>query len=203
MHGCSELFSLGLPYICLGEQTCRVRESNGAWGGRPFCRAGGQGRFKGGQGKADSSSLGGAWCKVAGRPQRSRQTDRRGRGRTGTAIIAHGGAAPGQAARKKHLRFSQKFRIRAEPNRASKAASILGGLRASRARCTCGLSHSPGGWGNDQQKRWRGEGRGVMAQCPSAQHSRAWRIGYRCSLEVCCLRVWPVNNDTSLSTTEA
>ena len=98
----ANFFPLGLPYICLGEQTCRVKGSSGVWEGRDrFCRAGGQGRFKGGQGKADSSSLGelgarlqgssAGWWKLGGRKDHDRRrpnrhsNNRQWWGRTGQA----------------------------------------------------------------------------------------------------------------------
>jgi hypothetical protein len=159
-----------LPYICLGEQTCRVKGSSGVWEGRDrFCRAGRQGRFKGGQGKADSSSLGGARCKVAGqhcwvveagRPQRSRQTE----GRTGTATIANGGAAPDKL-------HAEAFEIQSDSERSQytvKQRRRSGGCGLAEHGVRVALSHSSGGCGNDQQQRWRGEAGGVMIVKPIA-----------------------------------
>ena len=83
MHGCSELFSLGLPYICLGEQTCRVKGSNGAWGGDRSVGPADKGGSKEGKGKRIAQALGelgarlqgstAGWWKLGGRKDHDRR----------------------------------------------------------------------------------------------------------------------------------
>jgi hypothetical protein len=51
-------FFPGAPFLCLGEQTCRVKGSSGVEGGRPSVGPVDKGGVEGGQGKADSSRLG-------------------------------------------------------------------------------------------------------------------------------------------------
>jgi hypothetical protein len=76
MHGCSELFSLGLPYICLGEQTCRVKGSNGAWGGDRSVGPADKGGSKEGKGKRIAQALGELGARLqGGRKDHDRQTD--------------------------------------------------------------------------------------------------------------------------------
>ena len=131
------------------------------------------------------------WVVEAGRPQKITT----GGGRTGTATIANGGAAPDKL-------HAEAFEIQSDSERSQytvKQRRRSGGCGLAKHGVRVALSHSSGGCGNDQQQRWRGEGRGVMIVTPIALLHRIAEYG-ELEADVCCLGVWrwACNNDTSL-----